>query len=48
MGQVVEKYVFWGAGTHGKLAAEKFEQNHTTDEKVMGFIDKNQTDEFCL
>lgn len=47
MEQAVEKYIFWGAGTHGRLAAEKFGQNHTTDESLTGFIDKNQTGEFC-
>ena len=46
MERAVKKYIFWGAGTHGRLAVEKFGQNHTTDESLTGFIDKNQTGEF--
>ena len=39
MERAVKKYIFWGAGTHGRLAVEKFGQNHTTDESLTGFLE---------
>lgn len=47
MEQAVDKYVFWGAGTHGELAAKKYEDCHLTNESVTGFVDRERTGKFC-
>jgi len=39
MERAVKKYIFWGAGTHGRLAVEKFGQVLLIRIRQVNFVD---------